>query len=166
MLRLWPGLADFTIEDAVFTREALVVLVVLLEEVRYAESCAVSVDFADPVEFHEPPLALFRSFASGNDPVERIQIRAQVNCFEEWLRRNEADGRRNLSQQFDTSQRIAAPGRRTKPDVGISVAPVAGQSILDQFRSLGKNQPVERFALSDDFPGFVSPGIGSGMKEV
>jgi hypothetical protein len=134
--------------------------------VRHSEGGAVSVDFANPVKFHEPPLALLRAFASGDDPVERIQIRTQVDGFEKWLCRNETDRCRKLSQLFDPSQRLVAAGCRAQPDVGISVTPVARQSVLDQFRSLGENQPVERFTLPDDVPGFVSPGIGSGMKEV
>ena len=35
--RLWPGLADFAVEEAIFAREALVIFIVLLEEVGDAE---------------------------------------------------------------------------------------------------------------------------------
>src|SRR4051794_11029154 len=102
----------------------------------HASLAALFVDIADPIEIHEPPLALGSLFTSRDDPVDFGEMRSQIQTLKQGLCGNESHRGGNRAEDFNAINRVHAATRHAEPDVRIALAPIRRETISNAVGTL------------------------------
>jgi hypothetical protein len=98
--------------------------------------------------------------------MEAVKVYVLGNVLKQRFRTDPADNSGYSPHHVHFIEGPSGARRDTEPYVGVAIAPIMREALLNAIRALGQNEPNKMWRAFDDCPRFSAPRIGLDVKEI